>query len=242
MARRVVIVGSVVVHAAAIAGLIVYSFFHVDEVSPPPLSITFFSVMPPPAPALRRGTAHKDPGPSKPKPRVTPPQPTAIAQPVTPKPEEAKSSEVAVDKVSTDDGPVGDPKGSDRGSEFGKEGGLEDCPECTGVVVGVPRTAAPPPPPRKPWKNIPHELDLDEVLYRPDPHLPDVVKLQRKGTGESTFMAKICVDQEGIVERVDVLQGITGADEAIKGTVQQWRYKPQSIPVCFLARWVFTVE
>jgi len=99
----------------------------------------------------------------------------------------------------------------------------------------------PPPPPPKP-KNIAHELDPSEVLYKEDPHLPDVITAQLKGTGEAIFFAKVCISQQGNVFKVDVLQGIPGADESIKSTILKWRYKPQPIPVCFPARWVFTIQ
>ncbi|HEX2571679.1 MAG TPA: hypothetical protein VH877_19115 [Polyangia bacterium] len=115
-------------------------------------------------------------------------------------------------------------------------------------------------------KNVPHELDPAEVLYHVDPHLPDNVTadlVSRKKVeaplvshlcvdkggplwtptcGEAIFFAKVCIAQSGNVFRVDVLQGIPGADDAIRKAIFQWRYKPQPIPVCFPARWIFQVQ
>ncbi|MSP61297.1 MAG: hypothetical protein EXR72_13320 [Myxococcales bacterium] len=107
-----------------------------------------------------------------------------------------------------------------------------------GVLGGTPTEAPPPPKP----KNIPaHQLDT-EVIYRPDPHLPEAIKAQRKGSGEATFTAKVCVGMDGKVSNISVLTGIPGADDAILATIRQWKYKPQPIPVCFIANWVFTIE
>jgi protein TonB len=107
-----------------------------------------------------------------------------------------------------------------------------------GGVVGGTGPVAPPPP--KPKNVPPHALD-NQVLFHPDPHVPDIIKSQRKGT-TANFVAKVCIDQKGAVFQVNVLNGIPGADEGIVATVRQWRYKPQPIPVCFVANFVFTFE
>jgi hypothetical protein len=90
--------------------------------------------------------------------------------------------------------------------------------------------------PRK-IKTIAHELDPSEVLYKVDPSLPPQA---RKGRGEKVFFAKICVGRDGRVFRVEVLQGIPGADEEMKNTILQWRYKPQPVDICFPSRWIFS--
>src|SRR5258706_13979804 len=48
--RRALIIASVGLHGAAAVVLVVWSFFHVDEIAPPALSLTFFSAAPPPPP------------------------------------------------------------------------------------------------------------------------------------------------------------------------------------------------
>ena len=52
------------------------------------------------------------------------------------------------------------------------------------------------------------------------PHLPDIVKIQRKGTGEAVAMVKICIDQGGRVNQVSIIQGIPGADNDIMATLR----------------------
>lgn len=85
-------------------------------------------------------------------------------------------------------------------------------------------------------KILAHDLDPSEVLYRPHPQLPDDM---RSTNLHPEFAAKICIDRSGKVSRVDVLQGIPGADPSIVETLRSWRHKPQPTPVCFLIRYVF---
>ena len=68
------------------------------------------------------------------------------------------------------------------------------------------------------------------------------VKRQLKGSDGVAFMAKMCIDQMGNVSRIDVLQGIPGADEAILSVLRWWKYEPDPIPICFLARFVFPTD
>lgn len=75
-----------------------------------------------------------------------------------------------------------------------------------------------------------------------DPHLPDAVKRQLRGQPEHSFSAQICVNSDGSVSDVSVLQGIAGADDSLVSTLKQWRYAPQPIPVCFVTQLIFSVE
>lgn len=226
-AKRLLIAGSVLIHAALIALLIVWSFFRVEEVQPPPLTITFFAATPPPPPppppAGKKAATIKVPRP----PVVQPTEVKPLVQP--------KTSELVEDEGDEADEEGGVAGGVAGGVKGGVVGGVIG--GVSGGVVGSPL----PPPPVKP-KNVPaHALDA-QVIFRPDPHLPEVVKTQRRGMGEVMFTAKVCIDREGKVFEIHVLQGIAGADEAILATIRQWRYKPQPIPLCFIANWVFTVE
>src|SRR5438045_2516250 len=86
----------------------------------------------------------------------------------------------------------------------------------------APPPPPPPPPPPKP-KNVASEPNTGDYANRPDPHVPDAIKIQRKGTGEAVFIAKLCMGQDGHVLSVTVLSGIPGADDAILATMRQWR-------------------
>src|SRR5438874_9407488 len=80
--KQVLIVGSIVIHAAAIAGLVIYSFIHVEEVPPPPLTVTFISAAapPPPPPPPPPAGGHKS---TTPKPKI-PKQPVVQPKDVQP--------------------------------------------------------------------------------------------------------------------------------------------------------------
>jgi hypothetical protein len=214
--RRAVLIGSITLHVAAAITLFVMSVFRVAEISPPLLAVVFN----PPA---------AQPPPEKPAPRKTKPpshhvQPAhvpTVAPPTAPLP-----PGVGPDGSGDRPGPPDGPPGPDPGSN--------PTPRC----VGASCVTAPAPKPR----NVaPHALDA-ERLAGAMPHLPVAVQLQRRGLGDTTFTARICVDQSGRVSSVGVLAGIPGADGEIVQTLRGWRYKPQPIPVCFISQFVFDVQ
>jgi len=213
--RRAVLTVSLALHGIAAIVLVVYSFVHVEEITPPALSLTFFSAPPPPPPPPPPAKKHTEVKHIEKK-IVTP---TTVPQLVQPKQEEEKQE---------DDGEEG-------GVEGGVAGGVKG-----GVVGGVVGGTGPAPP-QKPKNVPPHVLDT-EKLSGENPHLPDIVKIQRKGTGDAIFMAKICVDQNGNVNQVSVMQGIPGADGEIMNTLRSWKFKKQAIPICSMTRFVFTIN
>lgn len=95
--------------------------------------------------------------------------------------------------------------------------------------------------PHKP-KNVAARSLESQQLFHPDPHLPPIVKIQREGTGDAHFVAKVCVGNDGQVFQVKVLRGIPGADASIVETIRQWTYKPQPVSVCFVANFVFELR
>ena len=107
-------------------------------------------------------------------------------------------------------------------------------PVASRAVSSVASSVAPvlPAPPKA--KNVPAHMLETQKLSGEYPHLPDIVKIQRKGTGTATAMVKICIDQSGHVNQVSIIQGIPGADAEILNTLRTWKYKPQAIPS---ARW-----
>jgi periplasmic protein TonB len=215
--RRALLTGSLALHGIALIVLVVYSFIHVEEITPPVLSLTFFSAPPPPPPP---------PPPAKKKTEVKHIEkkivtPTTIPQLVQPKQEETKDE---------DDGEEG-------GVEGGVAGGVKG-----GVVGGtVGGTLGGTGAPQKPKNVPPHVLDTEKISGE-TPHLPDIVKIQRKGTGEAVWMGKVCVDSGGRVNQVSTIQGIPGADNAIVDALRGWRFKPQAIPICSMLRFVYTID
>lgn len=215
-------VGSAVLMASTIVGFIIYSFINVEEVQPPPLTVQFIATAPPPPPpppppkaAVKKQVTPKTP----PKPVVQPTQVPQIIQPKTePEPPEEKDT------------------GGSEGVPGGVEGGV------AGGVVGAPppvQKEEPKPPPKP--KIVPAILIKKDALYKPDPHLPDVVKAQRRGS-TVTGSYKLCIGQTGAISSVEVVTSIPGADDPIMATLREWKYKPQAIPICFIQFLEFQVE
>ena len=84
-------------------------------------------------------------------------------------------------------------------------------------------------------------LDSQQISHA-DPHLPEIVRIQRKGTGDARFAAKVCVNTDGRVYSVNPLSSIPGADDSIVSTMKSWTYKPQPVSVCFVANIVFDLQ
>src|SRR5436309_10613634 len=110
--RRGWAMASLVLHAAAGLILVVWSVFHVEEIAPPALSLTFFSAPPPPPPPPPPAKKHTEVKHIEKK-IVTP---TNVPQLVQPKQEEEKDED----------------KGEEGGVEGGVAGGVAG-----GTVGGV---------------------------------------------------------------------------------------------------------
>jgi hypothetical protein len=93
------------------------------------------------------------------------------------------------------------------------------------------------------FKNVPaHAFDA-ELAERPMPHLPDEVKLEHINQ-ELVFLAKVCAGSDGRISTISIIQGIPGANEAIIGTLRQWRLRSPlpGVGICTLQKFVFTVN
>jgi hypothetical protein len=222
--RRALLVGSLVVHGGLFVALAVGSWLQVTELTPPLLAVVFNPVAGPPPestqpPKTKRAPKH---------PPSTHPQPPTIvheAPLVAPPP---------IDEPGDDNKDPDKNGGGGSGGGGGGGAGSEVAPPCLGGNC----ISAPPPKPR----NVPpHALDAQRIAGAV-PHLPAQVIDARRGLGESTFTARICVAQSGAVSSVTVLGGIPGADDSIVAALRAWRYKPQPIPVCFISQLVYDVE
>ncbi len=218
-------VGSSILEAGVIIFFVIYSFIHVDEVQPPPLTVQFIATAtpPPPPPPPPKAASNKPKTP----PKVVKPvlQPTVVPTTIQPRTEPEP------------------PEEKDTGASDGVPGGVEG--GVAGGVVGAPPPPAPPKeepkPPPKP-KVVPAILiKKDKISSGDDPHLPDVVKAQRRGS-VVTGSYKVCIGKEGTISSVDVVSSIPGADESIVSTLRGWRYKPQNIPICFIQFLEFHIE
>jgi protein TonB len=112
-ARRITYTVSMALHGGLLVAGVIWSFWHVDELSPPNVTITFMSATPPPPP------------PPPPKKKTAPkPKPVVITQP--------KINQIVQPKEVIKDEPK-----DDDGVEGGVEGGV------AGGVVGAMPTEQP---------------------------------------------------------------------------------------------------
>jgi outer membrane biosynthesis protein TonB len=218
--RRAVLITSITLHVSAVIALFVMSVFRVTEISPPLLAVVF---NPPPAQAPPETARPKRKRTTNPSHRLQPVRVPTVAPPTAPAP---PPSEVGPGDRPDPTGPPDGPPGTDPNSH-----GTAPC-------VGAQCVTA---PAAKPRNLPPHALDAERIGGAM-PHLPAAVQAQRRGLGDTTFTARICVDQSGRVSSVSVLAGIPGADGEIVQTLRGWRYRPQPIPVCFMSHFVFDVQ
>jgi protein TonB len=211
--RRITYTVSLLLHGAALVAALVYSFWHVDELSPPSVQVTFMTAATPPPPP-----------PPPPRKKSTPkvkPVPTQIVQPranqiVQPK-EQPKEEE------------------PDEGQEGGVEGGV------AGGVVGSVPTEAPAGPPRFLPPNVARGnllIDPQSDQYRVK--LPPALS---KAGMVLWAMVKVCTNKEGRVDDVKIIKGADpSVDPNIITTLKTWRYKPavvegRPVPFCTTVRY-----
>jgi len=245
---------SVILHGAALVAGVAYSFWHVDELKMPPLTVLFVSAVPqaappPPAAALGGGAGEQvKKKPSKAKVVPTPKTPTLVAPPETPKPVEPKPDpEPPTEKpsppgtdVKAPPGP-GQPDGVRGGDVNGVRGG-----DVNGVSGGEGHAplALPPRPVRS--KFLPPQLGGAQKLSGDDPEFP---ALLRRPGARYTVTAKICVSVTGQVETISILQG---ADPLLDSSVARsvkanWRFRPllangTAVPFCYNGNFAFRAD
>src|SRR5262245_28939391 len=230
--RRLTYALSIAVHAALIAVGVVYSFWHVEELSPPGVHVTFMSAAPPPPPPPpppAGGGAAKKKTVTKPKPTVVPKVPDIVQPRETPPPEKPKHDE----DDDEDDGEKGGVKGGTIGGVAGGTiggtvggtiGGI------AGGVIGGSGTATVAP------KNLAPNMGANQKAAGTDPDFP--VSLRRAGV-TYRVLAWICVSPTGGVTSVTIKKGADPMlDENVVKAVKSWRYRPLTanntpVPFCY---------
>lgn len=219
--RRALMIVSLGLHGAAALGLLVWSVFHVEELAPPAVSLTFFSAAPPPPPpppppAGRKPVEHK---PKVPKVVQQPSEIPQLVQPTLEKPEEPED------------------EGEEGGVEGGVPGGVPG--GVVGGVVGGVLGAPPAPPP----KTVASFVLEGQLVNKPDPHLPEYVINAAKGQAlRATY--RICVRQDGHISDITVVTPVSGGADAaiIEQLKRTWVYKPQPLPVCTMRNFIFRIN
>lgn len=250
-ARRFTILISILVHALAALGAIAYSFWHIEEISPARVTVTFVSAAalpppPPPPPPPLGGDA----APSTPKRRATPrTKVETVRVPETPKPTPVvEAPKVPVVELPKEPPPV-DPKphgGEGAGSPDGVAGGVKDGVAggvkggvSGGTVGGTPGAPAAAP------KFLPPQMGAQLKLSGSEPGFPPF--LRRPGANY-LVLAKICVGVSGNVDSVTLQKRAEPTlDNNVITAVKGWRFKPMTangaaVPFCYFGRFEFKSE
>jgi protein TonB len=243
--RRITYTVSVAVHAAAVLAAIAYSFWHVEELNAPVVTVTFVSAaVPPPAPApppaLGGGAAPKRKAVARPRVEIPVKAPDVVqpkADPVVEPPREAPkevATEAPKDEGATRDtgasAGVGKTAGAAGGVANGVKGGT---PGGTGSTPG----AAP--------KFLPPLMGAKQRISGAEPEFPTNL---RTAGARYLVVAKICVGPSGAVDTVTLLKRAHPTlDNNVVSTVKTWRYRPLTangtpVPFCYFLNHQFESE
>jgi protein TonB len=231
--RRAWVMGSIIAHVVGGMALIIYSIFHVEEIAPPAVSLTFFSAPPPPPPPPPPAGKKREQPKQQPKPDVVVKE-KPFVQPVDKPPD--KKPEPQPEPDDGDDGDDGEKDGQKGGEKGGEKGGQ------LGGKIGGMSTEKPVPPKKEQMRA---EFTLKKVNH-PDPHLPDWFKNQHPGQRvEGRY--KVCLNPDGHVAYVSTLVGLSGLDMEIMNHIKgNWVYQlPPSAPdtvICFQAFIKFDIK
>jgi periplasmic protein TonB len=221
--RRITYLLSAGVHAAAVLAGLAYSFWHIEELSPRTVTVTFISAAaaPPPPPPL--ASLEGSVTAPKHRPAVHPkinsaPQTPDVVQPKIEHTEPEKENPKESPKNETN-GPHND-KGAAGNSPAGLNGGIAGGVK-GGVAVGTPGGVG---PASTTPKFLPPQIGAQQRISGMEPNFP--AHLRRPGANY-IVRAKICVGTSGLVESVTLLKRAhpeldNNAITALKG----WRYRP----------------
>jgi len=201
---------------------------------------------------LRVHAAHKKEvdvsfvGPGKTRNAPPPPPPPAGKKHVTPKRKLAKveipKQEIVAPKIVP---PPDDPEPEDEGVEGGVEGGVAGgvLGGVLGGLVGSTGGGGMQPSAERPKpRSVPPFVIARDMIRQDPPRMSEVFKEAHRGQTVNG-MYKVCVDTDGRVYEVTPVKEVEGAnEEIIAGIREDWLYKPQQVPVCFLYNMVVTVR
>jgi periplasmic protein TonB len=236
--RRLTVALSIAFHGALLAAGVAYSFWHIDELTPPSVKVTFLMAAPPPPPPpppAGGGGARKRVAV---KPKLTV-QPTTsdIVQPR----EIPKAAPQEKPKPDDQDGPgeKGGVKGGVVGGTIGGTIGGTVGGKVGGVIGGtIGGTGAAP----VAAKFLAPNIGAGQKSSGADPPFPP--SLDRAGV-VYRVLAKICVTAAGSVDKVTILKGVDPTlDDGVMRTVKTWRFRPYManntpIPFCYPANFEF---
>jgi outer membrane biosynthesis protein TonB len=203
---------SIAFHGALLAVGIAYSFWHIEELSPPMLKLTFMSAAPPPpaaALAAGGGAAAKKKVPIKPK-AVLLPKPELVQPRDTPKQEPPKEQPTPEDHGDKSGGKGNAIEGAPNGAANGTPHGTGNTPGGAGTAP-VPKFLAP---------NIGQGLFLSgDKGIMPIP--------LRKPGAVYRVLVKLCVSTTGNVDKLTIMKASDPlADAEALRVLKTFKYRP----------------
>ncbi len=238
--RRLMVVVSVAFHGSLLAAGIAYSFWHVDELTPPSVKVTFLSAAPPPPPppppaggggAARKKVALRPKTPLK-VPDLVQPREIPKEEPKETKPDPAAGPG---EKGGVKGGVIGGTIGGTIGGKIGGQiGGVKG-----GVIGGTVGGTGPA------RKSLPEQLG---ALHKESGEMPRLPPALNHAGASYLVIAQICVTPAGAVESVAISKHAdTLLDDAVARAVRGWRYRPLmaggiAVPFCYPGRFQFTSE
>ena len=117
------------------------------------------------------------------------------------------------------------------------------------LLVGCAHSEPPPSPPARPaaeavpgFKNVPPHMFEVWAVEQPVPRLTDATKQHYAGkTPLLVGLYTLCVATNGSVVNVKTISSVPESNDSIVATLEQWKFRPQPIPVCSLVKLEFEV-
>jgi len=186
--RRLTYVVSLAVHAALLAAGIAYSFWHVEEITPPTVHVTFMAVAPPP-PAPPPPPAAGATDATRPKATHTKVKATTLTAIVPPRPEPPKDEpkQEPVDEEDAAQSFAGGKKGGDPNAKIGGDPAGKANGKVGGDVGGAEKGTAPKP---SGTKKLAPQIGALQKESGDDPDFP---ALLRRSGRFYVVLANICV-------------------------------------------------
>ena len=224
--RRITYTVSVALHVVLAIYFVIQGFWHVEELTPPTVSVTFMSAPPPPPPPppppKKKSSTTKKIIPKE----IVQPKPDQVVQPK----EEPPPQEEEEEDSGEDDGVEGGVEGGVKGGVVGGVIG--------GVVGGVVNTESEAP------KMLPPNIGEKQIISNPPPDIPPVLAR----SGMLLFnLVKICVGKGGDVSGVTVVKPSDPLfDKACTDKMRTWKFRPMSVggnpvPFCYVQKNVLKI-
>lgn len=230
---------SAALHAAGIAGLLVWSFWTVEKVAPKTVPVSFLATAAPPPPP--------PPPPAPPPPqKVTSRPPIKVVKETvqpTAKPDPDPRREREPSDTPPTSGPV-DPNATGPGVPGGVPGGTGTTP-CTGPDCGGPPVV------EKPVVIDMKTAEAARISGNREIPLPPAVSQELRAQGQpgTSAQVKLCLSAQGEPTKVIVAKstGFPAADQRIVDEVQAWRYRPytvngRAVPICTAVVFQYRLE